>query len=85
MWVYGILDKHWYPPLPAGLGQDLLHPPGHRGGLYRASGLPPTKCGSWNWLLKLDLAHAQMENLVPFCAEIVKISKPMLVVGNKGR
>src|SRR5208337_5673022 len=34
-------------------------------------------------LLKLDLVHAQMEDLVPFCAEMVKTSKPMLVVGNK--
>jgi ribosome-binding ATPase YchF (GTP1/OBG family) len=33
--------------------------------------------------LKLDLVHATIEDLIPLCAEIVKISKPMLVVGNK--
>jgi hypothetical protein len=33
--------------------------------------------------LKLDLVHASIEDLIPLCAEIVKISKPMLVVGNK--
>jgi len=33
--------------------------------------------------LKLDLVHATIEELIPLCAEIVKISKPMLVVGNK--
>jgi ribosome-binding ATPase YchF (GTP1/OBG family) len=33
--------------------------------------------------LKLELVHAKMEDLVPFCEEIVRISKPMLIVGNK--
>ena len=33
--------------------------------------------------LKLDLVHATIEDLIPLCAEIVKISKPMLVIGNK--
>jgi hypothetical protein len=33
--------------------------------------------------LKIDLVHATIEDLIPLCAEIVKISKPMLVVGNK--
>jgi ribosome-binding ATPase YchF (GTP1/OBG family) len=34
-------------------------------------------------MLKIELVHARMEDLIPFCAEIVRISKPMLIVGNK--
>lgn len=33
--------------------------------------------------LKIDLVHASIEDLIPLCAEMIKISKPMLVVGNK--
>jgi hypothetical protein len=33
--------------------------------------------------LRLNLVHATIEDLVPLCAEMVKISKPMLIVGNK--
>ncbi len=82
MWVYGILDKHW-----ARLNRQAQV----KGfSIYQAIadtftglGITPEDVRDAELALKLDLVHAKMEDLVAFCATIVKISKPMLVVGNK--
>jgi ribosome-binding ATPase YchF (GTP1/OBG family) len=82
MWVYGILDKHW----------AKLYRQAQVKGFSIQQGLAEILTGldiiaedirDVEIELKIDLVHAKMEDLVPFCTEIVNISKPMLVVGNK--
>ncbi|HRY76239.1 MAG TPA: redox-regulated ATPase YchF [Methanoregulaceae archaeon] len=82
MWVYGILDKHW-----AKLNRQAQV----KGfSIYQAiadvfTGLKitPDDIRDAELALKIDLTHAKMEDLVPFCAGMVRLSKPMLIVGNK--
>ncbi|HPD76713.1 MAG TPA: redox-regulated ATPase YchF [Methanoregulaceae archaeon] len=82
MWVYGILDKHW-----AKLNRQAQV----KGfSIYQAiadvfTGLKitPDDIRDAELSLKIDLTHAKMEDLVPFCAGMVRLSKPMLIVGNK--
>jgi ribosome-binding ATPase YchF (GTP1/OBG family) len=82
MWVYGILDKHW-----ARLNRQAqvkgfsIHQA--IADTFTGLGISPEDVRDAELALKLDLVHAKMEDLIPFCAEIVRISKPMLVVGNK--
>jgi ribosome-binding ATPase len=82
MWVYGILDKHW-----ARLNRQAqvkgfsIHQAIAE--TFTGLGITPEDVRDAELQLSLELVHAKMEDLVPFCAEIVKISKPMLVVGNK--
>ena len=82
MWVYGILDKHWSRlSRQASVKTFSIHQ--GIAEVFTGLGITPDEVRELELLLKLDLVHAQMEELVPFCAEIVRISKPMLVVGNK--
>ena len=82
MWVYGILDKHWSRlSRQASVKSFSIHQ--GIAEVFTGLGITPDEVREVELLLKLDLVHAPMEDLVPFCAEIVKISKPMLVVGNK--
>jgi len=82
MWVYGILDKHWTrinrqsQGKGAAIQQSIAE-------TFTGLGITTDDVRDVELKLKLDLVHATMEDLVPLCAEIVKISKPMLIVGNK--
>ena len=82
MWVYGILEKHW-----ARLNRQAqvkgfsIHQAVAE--TFTGLGITAEDVRDAEILLKLDLVHAKMEDLVPLCAEIVRISKPMLIVGNK--
>ena len=82
MWVYGILDKHW-----ARLNRQAqvkgfsVHQA--IADVFTGLKITPEDIRDAELALKLDLTHARMEDLVPFCAAMVRISKPMLVVGNK--
>jgi hypothetical protein len=82
MWVYGILDKHWSRlSRQASVKTYSIHQGISE--VFTGLGITPEEVRDAELLLKIDLVHATMEDLVPFCAEIVKISKPMLIVGNK--
>lgn len=82
MWVHGILGKHW---------SHILRQSQGKGNAIQMSiaetftglGITYEDVRDIELNLKVDLVHATMDDLIPFCAEIVKISKPMLVVGNK--
>lgn len=82
MWVHGILDKHWTrisrqsQGKGAGIEQGVAE-------VFVGLGITFEDVRDVCLKLKLDLVHATIDDLVPLCAEIVKISKPMLVVGNK--
>ena len=82
MWVYGILEKHWAKMnRQAQVKGFSIHQAVAE--TFTGLGITPEDVRDAEILLKIDLVHAKMEDLVPFCAEIVKISKPMLIVGNK--
>jgi ribosome-binding ATPase YchF (GTP1/OBG family) len=82
MWVYGILEKHWTRLSRQAAVKTFSM---HQGiaDVFTGLGITPEEIRDVELALKINLVHATMEDLVPFCAEIVKISKPMLVVGNK--
>ncbi|MDD4138392.1 MAG: redox-regulated ATPase YchF [Methanoregula sp.] len=82
MWVYSILDKHWTRISRQSQGKGAAIQQGIAE-TFTTLGITTDDIRDLELKLKLDLLHATMEDLIPLCAEIVKISKPMLVVGNK--
>ncbi len=82
MWVYGILEKHWAKLFRQAQVKGFSIQQGVAD-IYTGFGINPEDVRDVELALKIELVHAKMEDLIPFCAEIVKISKPMLVVGNK--
>jgi len=82
MWVHGILAKHWSHISRQSQGKGNALEQGIAE-TFTGLGITFEDVRDIELNLKLDLVHATVEDLIPFCAEIVKISKPMLVVGNK--
>lgn len=82
MWVHGILDKHWSRISRQSQGKGAAIQQGIAE-TFTGLGITTDDVRDLELKLKLDLVHATIGDLVPLCAEIVKISKPMLVVGNK--
>lgn len=82
MWVHGILDKHWSRINRQSQGKGAAIQQGIAE-TFTGLGITTEDVRDVELKLKLDLVHATIEDLVPLCAEIVKISKPMLIVGNK--
>jgi hypothetical protein len=82
MWVHGILEKHWTRISRMSQGKGTVIQQGIAD-VFTGLGITVEDVRDVELMLKLDLVHATIEDLVPMCAEIVKISKPMLVVGNK--
>jgi ribosome-binding ATPase YchF (GTP1/OBG family) len=82
MWVHGILDKHWTRISRMSQGKGTAIQQGIAD-IFTGLGITMEDVRDVELKLKLDLVHATIEDLIPLCAEIVKISKPMLVVGNK--
>jgi ribosome-binding ATPase YchF (GTP1/OBG family) len=82
MWVHSILDKHWTRISRQSQGKGNAIEQGIAE-TFTGLGITFEDVRDIELNLKIDLVHATSEDLIPFCAEIVKISKPMLVVGNK--
>lgn len=82
MWVHGILEKHWSHISRQSQGKGGAIQQGIAD-TFVGLGITVEDVRDVELKLKIDLVHASIEDLVPLCAEIVKISKPMLVVGNK--
>jgi ribosome-binding ATPase YchF (GTP1/OBG family) len=82
MWVHGILDKHWTRISRMSQGKGTAIQQGIAD-VFTGLGITMEDVRDVELKLKLDLVHATIDDLIPLCAEIVKISKPMLVVGNK--
>jgi ribosome-binding ATPase YchF (GTP1/OBG family) len=82
MWVHGILNKHWSHISRQSQGKGSAIQQGIAD-IFVGLGITVEDVRDVELKLKLDLIHASIEDLVPLCAEIVKISKPMLIVGNK--
>ena len=82
MWVHGILDKHWSRISRQSQGKGSAIELGIAE-TFVGLGITPDDVRDLQLELKIDLIHASIDDLIPLCAEIVKISKPMLVIGNK--
>jgi len=82
MWVYGILEKHWTRINRQSQGKGAAIQQGIAE-TFTGLGITTEDVRDVELKLRLDLVHATMEDLIPLCAEIVKISKPMLIIGNK--
>jgi ribosome-binding ATPase len=82
MWVHGILDKHWTRISRMSQGKGTVIQQGIAD-VFTGLGITMEDIRDVELKLKIDLVHATIDDLIPLCAEIVKISKPMLVVGNK--
>jgi hypothetical protein len=82
MWVHGILGKHWTRISRQSQGKGAAIELGIAE-TFVGLGITPDDVRDLQLQLKIDLVHATIDDLIPLCAEIVKISKPMLVIGNK--
>ncbi|MFA4823667.1 MAG: redox-regulated ATPase YchF [Methanoregula sp.] len=82
MWVHGILDKHWTRISRQSQGKGAAIEAGIAE-TFTGLGITMEDVRDIELELKIDLIHASIDDLIPLCAEIVKISKPMLVIGNK--
>ena len=82
MWVHGILDKHWSRISRQSQGKGSAIELGIAE-TFTGLGITMEDVRDIELSLKIDLIHASIDDLIPLCAEIVKISKPMLVIGNK--
>ena len=82
MWVHGILDKHWSRISRQSQGKGSAIELGIAE-TFTGLGITMEDVRDIELVLKIDLIHASIDDLIPLCAEIVKISKPMLVIGNK--
>ncbi len=82
MWVHGILDKHWSRISRQSQGKGSAIEQGIAE-TFTGLGITMEDVRDIELELKIDLIHASIDDLIPLCAEIVKISKPMLVIGNK--
>ncbi|MDO9036381.1 MAG: redox-regulated ATPase YchF [Methanoregula sp.] len=82
MWVHGILDKHWTRISRQSQGKGSAIEQGIAE-TFTGLGITMEDVRDIELELKIDLIHASIDDLIPLCAEIVKISKPMLVIGNK--
>ena len=82
MWVHGILDKHWSRISRQSQGKGSAIELGIAE-TFTGLGITMEDVRDIELSLKIDLIHASIEDLIPLCAEIVKISKPMLIIGNK--
>ena len=82
MWVYGILDKHWAKLHRQAQSKGFVL---NRGisEVFAGLAVTPEQIRDAEVAAGIDLLHAGEEDLISFCREIVKISKPMVVVGNK--
>jgi ribosome-binding ATPase YchF (GTP1/OBG family) len=82
MWIVGILDKHWGKLQRSAQSKTYSI---HQGVAEVLTGLKisPEDVRDAELEGKIDLAHADAGGLERFCREIIRISKPMVPVGNK--
>lgn len=82
MWVYGILDKHWAKLHRQAQTKGFLI---HKGiaEVFTGLAVTPEEIRDAEVAAGIDLVHTDEQGLINFCREIVQISKPMIVIGNK--
>ena len=82
MWMYGILSRHWAKIHRQALGKDLLLLEAITE-VFGGLGVTFENARDANEAAGINLRTAGEEDLIRFCRELMRISKPMLIVGNK--
>jgi ribosome-binding ATPase YchF (GTP1/OBG family) len=82
MWMYGILSRHWPKLQRQAQAKDfpLLTAIAD---IFAGLGVTLEDIRKAEELLNADLRGASDDDLIRFCTELMKISKPMLIVANK--
>jgi ribosome-binding ATPase YchF (GTP1/OBG family) len=82
MWVYGLLEKHWAKLHRQAQSKTYSI---HRGvaETFTGLGITPEDVRDAEVAAGTDLMHASGADLVKFSEQIVRISKPMIAIGNK--
>jgi ribosome-binding ATPase YchF (GTP1/OBG family) len=82
MWIYGILDKHWAKIQRQAQSKtySLYHGVSD---VLTGLGISPEEVRDAEVAAGIELSHSGEQELIRFCREILKISKPMVPVANK--
>jgi ribosome-binding ATPase YchF (GTP1/OBG family) len=82
MWVYGILEKHWAKLHRQAQVKGFSI---HQGiaEIFAGLGITPEDVRDAEVTAKIELLHAKEQDLIAFCDQIIRISKPMIAIGNK--
>lgn len=82
MWIYGILDKHW-AKLQRQAQSKTYSLYNGVSDVLTGLGISPEEVRDAEVSAGIELSHAGEQELIRFCREIMKISKPMVPVANK--
>ncbi|MBP1929694.1 ribosome-binding ATPase YchF (GTP1/OBG family) [Methanolinea mesophila] len=82
MWIYGILDKHW-AKLQRQAQSKTYSLYNGVSDVLTGLGISPEEVRDAEVSAGIELSHAGEQELIMFCREIMKISKPMVPVANK--
>lgn len=82
MWMYGILFRHWAKLLRQAQGRDFSLAVAVAD-VFAGLGVTFENVRDAGEAAKVDLRTAGEEDLIRFCRELMVLSKPMLIVGNK--
>lgn len=82
MWMYGILARHW-PKLQRQAQTKNFLILEAIADVFAGLGVTIENVRDANEAAAVDLRTAREEDLIRFCQELMRISKPMLIVGNK--
>lgn len=82
MWVYGIIEKHWQK-IQRSAQQKTYSIAQAVADVFAGLGITAEQVRDVEHELGIDLRRIGEEELVAFCERLVRLSKPMIVVGNK--
>jgi len=82
MWVYGIIEKHWQK-IQRSAQQRTYSIVQAVADVFAGLGITAEQVKDVEHELGIDLRRIGEEELIAFCERLVRLSKPMLVVGNK--
>jgi len=82
MWVYGILDKHW-PKIARQAQQKGFSVVSAVTEIFAGLGIIEEQVKDAQEKTGKPLKECSEDDLVAFCRNLLKISKPVLIVGNK--
>jgi ribosome-binding ATPase YchF (GTP1/OBG family) len=82
MWVYGIIEKHWQK-IQRSAQQKTYSIAQAVADVFAGLGITADQVRDVEHELGIDLKRIGEEDLIAFCERLVRLSKPMIVVGNK--
>jgi ribosome-binding ATPase YchF (GTP1/OBG family) len=82
MWVYGIIEKHW-SKIQRSAQAKTYSIAQAVADVFAGLGITAEQVKDVEHELGIDLRRIGEEDLIAFCERLVRLSKPMIVVGNK--